>query len=126
MADLAPDSLWRAAELATFAVISLLVLLFGVRPAISRLLPPPAEGAAQTAPAATEVTTGPEAPGKPRATEVSQPSAEAASVLMQEQLTQLRQVNGQVRTSLIEEIGNVVQAQPDDALRVVRSWLHAS
>ena len=36
----------------------------------------------------------------------------------------LRNVLGQVKASLVEEVAGFVNQHPDEAVRVVRSWLH--
>ena len=36
----------------------------------------------------------------------------------------LRNVLGQVKASLVEEVAEFVNQHPDEAVRVVRSWLH--
>ena len=34
------------------------------------------------------------------------------------------QIEGQVRESAIRKIGDVVQAHPEEAMAIVRTWLH--
>jgi hypothetical protein len=36
----------------------------------------------------------------------------------------LSQIEGQVRDSSVKKIGEVVNAHPDEALAIIRTWLH--
>ena len=42
----------------------------------------------------------------------------------QEQLTYLKKIEGQVRESSVRKIGDVVQAHPEEAMAILRTWLH--
>jgi flagellar biosynthesis/type III secretory pathway M-ring protein FliF/YscJ len=37
----------------------------------------------------------------------------------------LRNVKGQVRASLVEDVGAIVDERAEEAVRVIRGWLHA-
>lgn len=143
----------RITELAVLAGLTLLVLFFGVRPAILRLLPekqpsaPAVSGAASTAVilgpdgkpllvhAATGAAIGLDEAGKPVV--VREPAVPegtearpAADVLPEApkppRMVDLRQVRGQVRASLVNDVAQVIEEAPGDAVRVIRSWLHDS
>lgn len=128
------DGWWRLAELATLAVLGLMMLFFGVRPAIRRLLPATAELPAQIPALPAGLT-----PAADRAGLVPAPSSvdgvtvdigvdarQAVTTTAPATLTQLPQVRGLVRSSLVEEVSRVVAENPADAVRVVRGWLHGS
>jgi flagellar M-ring protein FliF len=133
------EGLWRLAELGALVGLGLAMLFFGVRPAIRRLLPvPPAAGTAAAAAdpvvatdgrppitatageaAAAADSRGDAAPPAASPPAVPPPVAAAAG-------TQLRNVSGYVRSTLIEEVAQIVSENPADAVRVVRGWLHGS
>lgn len=126
-----PEHVWRLAELGTLVGVALLMLLFGVRPAIRRLLPQPvvevraelplvAEAGAETLPMAvapSQGETGQAVVGR---------AGEQPPQLAAEAGTQLHNVIGHVRVNLIEEVAQIVHDHPNDAVRVVRGWLHGS
>ncbi len=126
-----PEHVWRLAELGTLVGVALLMLLFGVRPAIRRLLPQPvvevraelplvAEAGAEALPMAVAPSQG-ETPQAVVGRAGEQPPQLAA-----EAGTQLHNVIGHVRVNLIEEVAQIVHDHPNDAVRVVRGWLHGS
>jgi hypothetical protein len=41
-------------------------------------------------------------------------------------MVDLKQVRGQVRASLVNDVAQVIEEAPNDAVRVIRSWLHDS
>lgn len=138
---LEPEGYWRATELAVFAIVSLAVLFFGVRPLLRRLLTPAiapspiAEATAVIAGAdgrpllvhgATGATVGVDDSGKPVIVREpvalpapAMPDGPAEAPLM----VDVKNVEGQVRASLIEGVTRVVEDRPDDAVRVLRGWL---
>ncbi len=40
------------------------------------------------------------------------------------ELTTLAQVAGKVKSSLVKEVADILEEQPDEAVRVIRTWLH--
>lgn len=40
------------------------------------------------------------------------------------QMTELKQVEGQVSSSSVQQIGNMINESPDDAVNIVRSWMN--
>lgn len=135
--DLSPEDYRRAGELAVLALLTLAVLFFGVRPVLRRVFPEPspaepriaaggAAGGAATgrADAGAEGTAGGTAllaDGTGRGDGTDQTAGSAG-----ETLVSLRQVEGQVRASLLQEVAEIIDKHPDDAVRVVRGWLHGS
>lgn len=120
------DDYWRIAELATYALLTVLVLLFGIRPVLRRVLPPhePARTAVGPGADGTPLLAQPgtlaegqalPAPAEP-GTSIAHPDPNATVAL--------RNVLGQVKASLVEEVAGFVDQHPDEAVRVVRSWLH--
>ena len=145
--DLVAGAPWRLVELGVFALLTVLVLFFGVRPALRRLL---AAVQPATAPSATAVVLGPD--GKPLLVHgatgatigvdragnpvvVREPvAAEAAAAAPGRPETaahgpetvDLRNVQGPVQASLLGEVARAIEANPEDAVRVVRGWLHGA
>jgi flagellar M-ring protein FliF len=129
------EDYWRAGELATYGLLTLVVLFFGVRPVVRRVLPtPPAtlpllEAGTLLGPDGTPLPSG-SAPAllpAPGGGEQAAITAEddgtgsgAAPVMLD-----LKNVRGQVRASLVDDVSSVVADRPEEAVRVIRGWLHA-
>ena len=124
------EDYWRAAELATLAALTLLVLLLGVRPALRRILPEREAPAAEPAPPAlgadgTPLLTHGGAGAEPDAAG----SADTAPGLVGRlagggSMLELRNVRGQVRASLVHDVAQIVDARSEEAVRVIRGWMH--
>jgi flagellar M-ring protein FliF len=130
--------LMRFAELGGLAGIALLVLLLGVRPLLRRLQP------ARTGPGnagGVRLLTGPDGRqlliqatpgtavtiderGNPVVTRNGQPG-DAAGEQTGDRVS-LRQIEGDVRESLLTDMAELIEDRPEDAIRVIRSWLHSS
>ena len=118
------ESYWRAAELATYALLTLLVLLLGVRPLLRRLFPSqePASSVSTLTGVATPLlaqTAADPGAGEPLLEDGTARLADGPGTTVA-----LRNVLGQVKASLVEEVAGFVNQHPDEAVRVVRSWLH--
>ncbi len=137
----------RYAELGVLSLLTLAVLLFGVRPLLRRVL---AVVAPTPAPSATAVVLG--ADGKPLlvhgATGATIGVDRAGNpVVVREAVTaesgtpgpgqddaghkgggliDLKHVQGGIRASLLGEVTRAIDANPEDAVRVVRGWLHGA
>lgn len=131
--------LMRFAELGGLAGIALLVLLLGVRPLLRRLQP--ARAAAAGAGGGVRLLNGPDGKqlliqatpgtavtiderGNPVVTRNGQPG-DAAGEPSEDRVT-LRQIEGDVRASLLTDMAELIEDRPEDAIRVIRSWLHSS
>ncbi len=127
----------RLGEIGGLMVMALMVLLLGVRPLLGRLAPA-AEAAASTD--GPRLLTGPDgkqllvhmpggqtiridesgrsvlvgADGQPLSGE---PEAESERI-------SLRQIEGSVNASMLGQMSDLVKNRPEDAIRVIRSWLH--
>ncbi len=152
----------RYLESALWLLFGTMVLLFGVRPLLARLLPSP--GPAPIRPGMTAVIQGADgkpllvhgasgtmvtvdergqpvvmhsepagsaAPagatpgaGTPSRSEdgVSRPPQEAADD--GHELVDLDKVAGKVRASLVNEVADILERYPEEAVRVIRGWLH--
>lgn len=125
------DDWWRLAELATMATLGLMMLMFGVRPAIKRLLPERVVEAAESA----VVATAPAAPGaapagsEPAAADAPEGLIEHAGLELRgptasDPMPHARNVLGHSRAAVIDDVAQFVVDNPAEAVRVVRGWLH--
>ena len=135
----------RLLDLGVLSLLTLLVLFFGVRPALRRVL---AAVQPATAPSTTAVVLG--ADGKPllvhgatgatigvdragnpvvvREAVAAEPAAprlgQGEAGTKGGELIDLKHVQGPVQASLLGEVARAIEANPEDAVRVVRGWLH--
>ena len=79
------------------------IALAGVSP-VAGALPSPAMASAEAAPSATGAPAALPAPGQPN--------------------IDISRIDGQVRDSSIKKVGEVVTAHPEEALAIIRTWLH--
>jgi flagellar M-ring protein FliF len=112
----------RLAEMAALALVALMLILLVVRPALHRLLPPPrpalAPGGARGA-STQAALSGPNqvpalAPPQPGTGE--QGSRELA----------LAAHGAQARASLIQQAREMIEEAPDEAVAIIRAWLHGT
>jgi flagellar M-ring protein FliF len=72
----------------------------------------------------------PGTPGAPQLTHApneAQPHPQPAGSPAQpkrESMIDISQIDGQVRESSIRKVGDVVQAHPEEAMAILRTWLH--
>ena len=113
------DDLFGIGKFAALSVLALLVLLLVVRPVVSRLL--------ASVPAAGR-------PGQPQLVGAAGQQAALAgpdgrgTVSLPapgEDMVDLEQVEGRVRASSVKKLGEFVDRHPEQALAILRNWLHA-
>jgi flagellar M-ring protein FliF len=121
-------AIWfKLGEILILSVTALLVGFFIVKPMIRRLTAPILpEGVAQLAGAGAHVVqpgdAGMQAPAPaqiantPQNTPLSAPRRDA--------MIDINQIEGQVRESAIRKVGEVVTSHPDEAMAILRTWLH--
>jgi flagellar M-ring protein FliF len=108
---------FKIIEAAILSLTALLIALLVVRPLINRMFAPipgllpaaPAQIAAQPGEAAVAAKPG-EAP--------------AALPAPKESMIDISRIEGQVRESSIRKVGEVVEAHPEEALAILRTWMH--
>ncbi|MDE2134815.1 MAG: flagellar M-ring protein FliF [Alphaproteobacteria bacterium] len=118
---------FKIIEAAILSVTALLIGLFVMRPLIARMFSPISFAAASTQIAS----------GTPAAGQLAAPSAQSAeahasqghapaqiSAPRRESMIDISQIEGQVRESSVKKVGEVVQAHPEEALAILRTWLH--
>ncbi len=108
-------------EVAILSVTALLIGFFVARPLIARMFAPNSTAAPQgqmiagqlPAPDGSTSSAPLDASGQPLAI----PMAPRSSI-------DVSQIEGHVRESSIKKVGEVVQAHPEEALAIIRTWLH--
>jgi flagellar M-ring protein FliF len=119
---------FKIIEAAIFAVASILIGLFVLRPLIARMFGPLSmaismpNGQVTTSSAAAQLA----APsGQSSAQQgAAQSGAPAALAPPVESMIDISRIEGQVRESSVKKVGEVVQSHPEEALAILRSWLH--
>jgi flagellar M-ring protein FliF len=124
---LEPSYWFKIIEASIMCLTALLIGLFVARPLIGRMFAPNPPSQSQpthltgTSPVAGVLA----APGQAYAAGAA--SADAAPllrILPAQPGIDLSQIEGQVRDSSVKKIGEVVNAHPDEALAIIRTWLH--
>jgi flagellar M-ring protein FliF len=115
-------------EVAIFAVTALLMGFFVARPLIARMFSPNGTALAQVAPGsviagALPAPSGADA-GMMQVDANGHPLALAAPAMARGPSIDISQIEGHVRESAIKKVGEVVQSHPDEALAIIRTWLH--
>jgi flagellar M-ring protein FliF len=128
------QDLFRMGEMAVLAIVAVLALLLVVRPLLNRALTADTTGNALAGPAgAVGAIAGAggipgEAGGSMGALEG--PAGEGGNPLQSETLTELDEmidiakVEGQVKTSALNKVGEIVEKHPDEAVAILRNWLY--
>lgn len=131
---LTSEDLMRIAEMAILAIVAVLVILLVVRPLLNRALDSNrGEGTSasdldglltdqsglQRALAGPSMTAG---PGM-AAAELAAPNGGHGSTEL-DALIDIDQVEGRVRASSIKKVGEIVEKHPEEAVSIIRSWLH--
>ena len=109
----------RGAELGIMALLTIVVVLFVVRPLVSRVLAPEmrmAAAAAAIAPPAQAVAIG-APPPDPRLAALPSQTA---------QMIDIAQVKGQVHAQSIQKVGELADKNPAETVSIVRNWLNES
>ena len=133
--------LMRIAELLVLGVVAVLVLLLVVRPLLGRLLEVDEESLAEGGPAmlpdgspqpalvgpdGQEIPRLPGDPGTVVATRVGDEEGSEKNLANEiDQMIDLNQVEGRVRASSVKKIGEIIENHPEEAVSIVRGWLHA-
>lgn len=128
--DFGRDDVVRLIELGALVVMTLLVLLFAVRPLIDRVLAP--EPVAEALPAPGEAATlegllaaaGAPAGGVPSLPGEAGRAGEEAMVHPTHMRLEEAKALGAVQAGSILKIGEMVQQNPNEAALIVRSWLN--
>jgi flagellar M-ring protein FliF len=117
------SSYWfKIIEAAIMSLTALLIGLFVVRPLITRMFAPNSNYNAPSQIAGSAPVAGAlPAPGQSANAQAGAQPQLAAPV---HSSIDISQIEGQVRESSIKKIGEVVDAHPEEALAIIRTWLH--
>ena len=113
----------RLVEVFVLAIVGILVVLLVVRPLIDRTFAVPQAKKPQTA----------APPTPPMLTDQSGETPALAAAIAQaegpseiDQLIDLGRVEGQVRASSLNKLGEIVESHPEEAVAILRNWMHQS
>ena len=117
---------FKIIEAAIMCVTALLIGLFVARPLISRMFAPnpPSQPQPTQLAGASPVAGALPAPGARPAGGSDASGAAPLRVLPAQPGIDHQPIEGQVRESSIKKIGEVVNAHPEEALAIIRTWLH--
>jgi len=123
---------FKIIEAAIFAVASILIGFFVMRPLIARMFAPVPMaitlpgGHIATATPATHALAPPAASASAAQPSLPEPHAGEVPALAppRESMIDISRIEGQVRESSVKKVGEVVQSHPEEALAILRSWLH--
>jgi flagellar M-ring protein FliF len=104
------EDILRLVELGVIALLTLIVLLVVVRPMVRKVLGGAEGGKAAGAP-------GGRLDDKPTL-QMLPPNNAAA------QMMEVAKINGQLRADSVDQIGNMVKANPQETVAVLRNWIH--
>ena len=123
MMSLSKNDYFAIAEMTVIGIVSLLVMLLIVRPLVRRIVTPE-----ETQPALEDMSAG----GAPQLTGPDgQPAGEGDLALppppsqTSEALKNARAI-GEVQQKAVEEVGQTIKNNPDEAVTIVRDWLQQS
>jgi len=112
---------FKIIEASIMCVTALLIGLFVARPLIARMFTPNIVGAPQQSAGSAPVSGTLPSPGSSSGS----PTQEAAAQLPAPSPSiDISRIEGQVRESSIKKIGEVVDGHPEEALAIIRTWLH--
>jgi flagellar M-ring protein FliF len=118
------SSAWfKIIEIAILSLTALLMGFFVARPLISRMF------AANPAPVAQIASSSPvmgqlPAPAAASTGGDTSSATPALAAPARESMIDISRIDGQVRESSVRKVGEVVQAHPEEALAILRTWLH--
>jgi flagellar M-ring protein FliF len=117
---------FKIIEAAIMCVTALLIGLFVARPLISRMFASNAAGAAQPLAflGASPVAGALPAPAAQGGAIATDASGQQVLLPAPQPGIDLSRIEGQVRESSVKKIGEVVNAHPEEALAIIRTWLH--
>jgi flagellar M-ring protein FliF len=117
-----PSAWFKIIEAAILSLTALLIGIFVLRPLIVRMfsVPVPA-GAAPQLEGATAPGALPPPGGEAGA---AAPALPSQSPTEPESMIDIDRIEGKVRSSSIKKVGEVVDAHPEEAIAIIRNWIH--
>ena len=118
-------SYWfKIIEAAIMSVTALLIGLFVARPLIGRMFAPNPPSQPVQLTNGSPVAGALPAPSQPNSSSSQDAGPAPIRILPAQPGIDLSQIEGQVRDSSVKKIGEVVNAHPEEALAIIRTWLH--
>jgi flagellar M-ring protein FliF len=114
---------FKIIEAAILCITALLIGLFVMRPLIARMFAPVSYSIAQ-APSGSPVAGQLSAPAAPAGGEAAAYAPAAIAPPPRENMIDVSRIEGQVRESAVRKVGEVVASHPEEALAILRTWLH--
>jgi flagellar M-ring protein FliF len=124
--DLTTADYLRIVELVMLAFVGLVLILFVIRPLMRRVLTAePAARAQLAAPPRQSEPAGEDqtALARPESTETALPAPEKMRAKVDEVIDVAR-LSGQVQENSIRRVADLVKGNPDEAVAIMRQWLH--
>jgi flagellar M-ring protein FliF len=116
---------FKIIEVAILSLTALLIGFFVLRPLIGRMFAPNPVSGGQIAYAPQQSAGQLPAPAQmQQGGAISQAASGGALPSPADSMIDISRIEGQVRESSIRKVGEVVQAHPEEALAILRSWLH--
>jgi flagellar M-ring protein FliF len=115
---------FKIIEAAILSITALLMGLFVVRPLINRMFSPAAAGGGVSALFAAQQVSGQLPAPAAAGADGIQSSSPISLPAPRESMIDVSRIEGQVRESSIKKVGEVVSAHPEEALAIIRTWLH--
>jgi flagellar M-ring protein FliF len=108
------DDLMRGIELGVMALLSLMVVLFVVRPLVRRILTPEVPAVVAALPGATALDTVHAALADGT---LAVPTSQTSKMI------DMAQVQGQVHAESMQKVGELAERNPNETVAIVRQWL---
>jgi flagellar M-ring protein FliF len=129
MFDFAKEDIFRISEIIVLGLISLLAMLFVVRPLLGRLMEaariqPPGSRPAQLQNMSSGASLTPYPQGAlstPQQDETPMFNLPRSNI---DQAIDVARVEGQVKATSMKKIGEIIDKHPEEAVAIVRSWLY--
>ncbi|HUO01689.1 MAG TPA: flagellar basal-body MS-ring/collar protein FliF, partial [Rhizomicrobium sp.] len=116
---------FKIIEAAIMCVTALLIGLFVARPLINRMFAPNPAAGPLALPGMVPVAGALPAPaGAPAGAIATDASGQQVLLPPPQPGIDISRIEGQVRESSVKKIGEVVSAHPEEALAIIRTWLH--
>ena len=117
------SSYWfKIIEVGILSLTALLIGFFVARPLIQRMFAPVSYAVAQAVPGTPAAA---QLPAPTPASGDAQPGAGPQQLpAPRDSMIDISRIEGQVRESSVRKVGEVVQAHPEEALAILRTWLH--
>jgi flagellar M-ring protein FliF len=109
------DDIMRAIEMAVMGILSLVVLLFVVRPLVRRIVTPEAAKV-------PGVDLVPGMPGMLPASSIDEDAAGQPSFAAK--MIDIAQIQGEVHAQSVKKVGELADKNPEEAVAIIRHWLH--